>query len=204
MRRLLWGLMLLGCWPLARAEVNVWPKEERRDFEVDPPGMECDVLETRGHPETPAGEISELPKGGLLAELLCPECLRDPRYQADVPLRRIQRYLVPPPSDIWGEFDCAEECPHWLLRQGEDAIMIVHVGAQILCGVTGNCPGRAYERTGGRWSLIAEFNSNAGIELCATRRRGGMVELWMTSFDDYPMTWVIRWKPDSSAQPKQQ
>ncbi|HEY1182216.1 MAG TPA: hypothetical protein VGE56_07935 [Rhodocyclaceae bacterium] len=200
MTRLLFALMMLWPWQLASAEVDVRPREELRDFEADPPGMNCDELETGGRDDVPIGTVEDIDQGSLLDELLCPECLSDPAFETAIPLRRIERTLIPPPSEIWGEFSCTDSCPRWLLRQGNDAIMIVHVGAQILCGVTGNCPGRAYERTRGQWRLVAEFTSNEGIELCTKRHTDGTVELWITSFDDRPDTWTITWKPEPPAR----
>lgn len=185
----MWLLMLSG---LASAATAV--KWIERDQE--PENADCAMLESNFDEPPKRGTVADPLPGGLLQQLLCPGCFADTRYQIHIPLRRIDQRLVPPPDESWGTFECAQDCAYWLLREGDAALLVVHVGARVLCGATGNCPGRLYERAQGQWRLLESYISGEGTELCAIRTPSGGLRLWLTPIGTGgSQTLQLDWRP---------
>ena len=187
------GLLLHGGSAVAESRITsvkrTWSQEH------GPPGAQCAWLETGLYAPERRGDIADLPRGSLIAGLLCPACLDEPRYGVETPLRQIEQQ-IPPPAEDEARFDCTEHCPRWLLRQGDAALLFVHVAAASLCGVTGYCPGQVYERSAGHWKRIAEYGSGEAVELCIARPFDDGVRLWLTAVDAGGDTALrIDWRP---------
>lgn len=138
------GLMLGLASPVAVSGVTVQMLPGSLLDGNDPPGSICWVLAADGKEGLPEDFDASEPT----APLFCPDCLHDKRYAVDEPLRRIDQRLIPPPDET-GNYSCAGFCQQWLLRpdsKSDAALLFVRVGVPTICGATGWCPGRIYER----------------------------------------------------------
>ena len=174
------------------AEVSVETLEAERDFDQTPVGAQCWILSGDAADGAPEG----FSPGDSAANLFCPKCLKDTRCAADVPLRRIEQRLIPKLGE-GGNYDCKDFCHRWLLRTGPEkdaALMLVRVGVPTVCGATGWCPGRIYERREGEWHLAGSYSSNEADELCVLENSGSCVRLWLTPLASPAQTVEIDWR----------
>ncbi len=140
-------------------------------------GAGCWHLPADGPEGAPEGAPASASGPG--AELFCPECLNNPAYDAQVPLKRIEQRLIPKLAEE-GDYTCEGRCQRWLLRPPATkglALMLVRVGVPTLCGSTGWCPGRIYERRQGVWNLVGSYNSNEVDTLCLLEQTPGRLKM---------------------------
>lgn len=182
--------------PLANASVAVKQLFDSPYVDEDPPGATCWTLSAEGPEGLPEDFDAKLPTAGLF----CPECLRDSRYAVAVPLKWIEQRLIPPPSDV-GRYSCDGSCQSWLLRtdtKADAALLLVRVNAPTICGGTGWCPGRLYERGRGQWRLAASFSSSNYNQLCIAKTGEDAVRLWWTPVSEATDTWRFDWRPSKA------
>lgn len=186
------GLLVGPAW----AGVSVTTLETALDIDHTPEGAQCWVLAGDDESENDEGLPEDFDPARPTAELFCPECLQDPAYAANLPLRRIEQRLIPPPGEA-GHYDCAGYCQRWLLRPDappDVALMLVRVGVPSLCGVTGWCPGRIYERRQRVWQLIDSYGANEADELCVLSQGDAGMRLWLTPLATPMQTLEIDWR----------
>lgn len=151
------------------------------------PNRSCVLLAADGPEGAPEGDQTP----SRATPWFCPTCLTDPRYDAGAPLKRIEQRLIPRMIEV-GDYTCDGFCQRWLLRPPSSdgiALMLVRVGVPTVCGATGWCPGRIYERRQGNWKLVGSYSANEANELCVVEEQPGHVKLrlWSSSEPTQPL-----------------
>lgn len=191
-RSFIWGLVSALLAGAVQAEVAVRASESTSPEDASGLTQLCWTLSSDGQEGIPSGEAPVSP----VADWFCPECLKNPAYDAQAPLKRIEQRLIPKLIDE-GDYTCEGFCQRWLLRPPgteRTALMFVRVGVPTVCGATGWCPGRIYERRQGAWNLVGSYGANEANELCLIEQKPGRVKLQLHSVSEPADAVEVDWR----------